>query len=113
MVVPCELQRLDGAHTIDPETGERTDNWATYWAGGGNPPDDPGCKLQTSREAREMNVGGQRVTAKPTNVGIPWGSPRPQVGDKLATDRGTFFVTGVDHHSSPIMLRFTAAENQG
>lgn len=106
MVVPCVIERIDhDTPTYDPENGYRTDTWVEVWAGG--------CKFRTSQNARTVDLGGQEVTVKPINVGIPWDAPQPRVGDRLTTDHGVFFVTDVDHHSQGIMRRFSCAEHQG
>lgn len=104
--VPCVIERIDhDTPTYDPENGYRTDTWVEVWSGG--------CKFRTSQNARTVDLAGQEVTVKPINVGIPWDAPQPRVGDRLTTDAGAFFVTDVDHHSSPIMRRFSCAEHQG
>lgn len=71
------------------------------------------CKTITSREAREVVIGGQRVTVKPTIVSVPWGAPRAEVGWRFVTDRGDFYVASIEHHSLPVQARYACHENQG
>lgn len=104
MVTECRLERLDG-HDTDPDTGYRADRWVLVWAGS--------CKAVTSREAREITVGGQKVTVKPTTVSIPWDAPRGRVGDRFVTEDGDLHVVGVERHSWPVQQRYACAEHQG
>lgn len=108
MVTECVLERKDG-FTVNPENGQRVDRWVPVWvpAVGG-----PGCKVVTSREHREIVVGGQRVTTKPTTVCVPWDAPKARQGDRFVTPRGVFWVAGVEHHSWNIQQRYTCTENQ-
>lgn len=105
MVTPCVMERRDG-HTIDPDNHHRTDRWVEAWSGL--------CRVVTSREAREITVGGQKVTVKPTNVRIPWDTePRAVVGDRFTTGEGVFYVAGVEHDTWAVQQRYTCAEHQG
>lgn len=103
MVTPCVLERVSG-HTINPDNGQRIDEWTVRWEGR--------CKVVTSREHREVVIGGQRVTRKPATVCVPWDAPKAHQDDRFVTGLGTFFVDGIEHHSITIQQRYTCSENQ-
>ena len=107
MVTACSLDHPAPVETwpIDPDTGHRTPTWVAYWTGR--------CELKSKRESRTVMVGQQTVTVQQVSIGIPWNAPRPEVGDRVTTSEGTFYVNGVDHHSHKIKRRFTADEHQG
>lgn len=106
MVTPCVLEKPDG-HTEDPENYQQVALWVTVWE-----PGFPACKVVTSREAREVSVGGQRVTVKPTLVSVPWDAPEAAIGWRFRTPLGVFYVAGIERHSHAVQARYSTVEHQ-
>lgn len=104
MVTPVTLERKAGS-TINPDNGQRVDEWAEVWSGL--------CRVTSRAESVERVIGGQRVTFKPHIVAVPLAAQVDgRQGDRFVTDLGTFWVVDIPRKSLTHSQKYTCSENQ-
>ena len=108
MVDTCDLQRRSSTSTMDPQTGEVTHTWETYWMGP--------CRLRVRNTDRAGYVAEEATTVVVRELQLPVAAPLPNVGHRVVIARGeeaaTLHVAAMPSQGTHLVMRRVHVETR-
>lgn len=108
MVDTCELQRRSTTSSMNPQTGEVTHTWETYWSGP--------CRLRVRNLDRSGYVAEEATSAVVRELQLPMSADLPKVGHRAVITHGaetaTLYVAGMPPQGTHLVMRRVHVETR-